>query len=233
VSALPDGTQSSPSLSFLDDSDTGIYRLTSGEVGVAANGTRALWIAPNTTLFRDGSATNPGIGFQNDTNTGFWRNAADNIVLTTGGSSRLSIDNSAIYALSQIRMIDGSSATPSVTFTNDINSGLYSAGADSVGIAVGGVGNLLVDTTRVTVPTGSIVNPSLVFSGANNTGFSRPGPAILGVSIAGATAAVFGANFTPTSTADTTGVTNQISFDDNYIYVKTSGGWKRATLNTF
>jgi hypothetical protein len=130
-------------------------------------------------------------------------------------------------------MIDGSSATPSITFTNDTNTGIYRLASDTVAILAGGGSNLVVDTLRVTVPTGSIANPSLVFSGDNTIGFSRPTSSTLGVSIAGATAAVFGSNFTPTGTADATGVTNQISFDANYIYIKTSAGWKRATLNTF
>jgi len=38
---------------------------------------------------------------------------------------------------------------------------------------------------------------------------------------------------TPTGTADATGTTGQITFDDNYIYIKTSAGWKRAALSTF
>jgi hypothetical protein len=39
--------------------------------------------------------------------------------------------------------------------------------------------------------------------------------------------------YVPTSTADTTGATGNISHDANYIYIKTSGGWKRAALSTF
>lgn len=39
--------------------------------------------------------------------------------------------------------------------------------------------------------------------------------------------------FTPTSSADTTGVLGQFSVDDNYIYVKTSAGWKRSALAAF
>jgi len=40
-------------------------------------------------------------------------------------------------------------------------------------------------------------------------------------------------SFTPTGTADTTGDTGDIAWDDSYIYVKTSAGWKRAALSTF
>lgn len=38
---------------------------------------------------------------------------------------------------------------------------------------------------------------------------------------------------TPTSSADTQGAVGDIASDDNYLYAKTSGGWKRAALSTF
>jgi hypothetical protein len=40
-------------------------------------------------------------------------------------------------------------------------------------------------------------------------------------------------SYTPTSSADTNGTTGDIAKDDNYIYLKTSTGWKRAALTTF
>ena len=39
--------------------------------------------------------------------------------------------------------------------------------------------------------------------------------------------------FTPTSSADANGNIGDIAWDDNYIYVKTSVGWKRAPLSTW
>lgn len=39
--------------------------------------------------------------------------------------------------------------------------------------------------------------------------------------------------YTPANTAASAGETGQISWDDSYIYVKTSAGWKRAALSTF
>ena len=39
--------------------------------------------------------------------------------------------------------------------------------------------------------------------------------------------------YTPTSTSDTHGAEGDISWDDNYIYIKTSSGWKRSSLSTF
>lgn len=40
-------------------------------------------------------------------------------------------------------------------------------------------------------------------------------------------------SFTPTGTADTAGNVGDVTFDDNYIYRKTSTGWKRSALSTF
>ncbi|MGV3768142.1 MAG: hypothetical protein ACO1NW_18565 [Chitinophagaceae bacterium] len=39
--------------------------------------------------------------------------------------------------------------------------------------------------------------------------------------------------YTPTSSSDANGQAGDVSWDDNYIYVKTSGGWKRSALQTF
>lgn len=39
--------------------------------------------------------------------------------------------------------------------------------------------------------------------------------------------------FTPSGTADTTGVTGEWGYDSDYVYVKTAGGWKRAALASF
>ena len=40
-------------------------------------------------------------------------------------------------------------------------------------------------------------------------------------------------SITPTGSADTVGEEGQITFDSDYIYVKTSAGWKRSTLTSF
>ena len=40
-------------------------------------------------------------------------------------------------------------------------------------------------------------------------------------------------NFTPTGTADTAGKIGDSAFDDNYIYMRTSIGWRRVALSSF
>ena len=39
--------------------------------------------------------------------------------------------------------------------------------------------------------------------------------------------------FTPDNTADTDGEVGAMAWDEDYIYIKTSAGWKRAALSTF
>jgi len=40
-------------------------------------------------------------------------------------------------------------------------------------------------------------------------------------------------SYTPTETGDTNGNTGDIAWDDDYVYIKTSTGWKRTSLSTF
>jgi hypothetical protein len=40
-------------------------------------------------------------------------------------------------------------------------------------------------------------------------------------------------SYTPTGTSDPNGNTGDIAWDNNYFYVKTGAGWKRAALSTF
>ena len=80
---------------------------------------------------------------------------------------------------------------------------------------------------------GSSGSPSLSFTSNTTTGVYRTAAGAVGVSVGGTTSVVFSTNFTPTYSGDTSGVLNQISFDANYLYIKTSAGWKRALLSTW
>ena len=74
----------------------------------------------------------------------------------------------------------GSAAAPSITFTGDTNTGIYSPGADQVAISTNGTGRLTVSTTAVSStlavdhPLGAVGTPSITFTGDLNTGFWSP-----------------------------------------------------------
>lgn len=75
-----------------------------------------------------------------------------------------------------------------------------------------------------TVPTPSV--GAAVFQSSDSGLLSRK-------STAGVTRSLEPRAFTPTSTADTTGVEGEVAYDASYFYVKTSGGWKRSALASF
>ena len=68
----------------------------------------------------------------------------------------------------------GTAGTPSIKFTGDTNTGLYSPGADQVAISTGGTGRLFVDASgRVGVGTSSPGNPLEVAGAIETSGSSN------------------------------------------------------------
>jgi hypothetical protein len=64
----------------------------------------------------------------------------------------------------------GAQATPSITFTGDLNTGIYSPGADQVAVATNGVGRLFVNASgNVGVGTTSPAYPLVVASNITST----------------------------------------------------------------
>jgi hypothetical protein len=76
-----------------------------------------------------------------------------NLEIETNGTTRLTIDTSgnATLATGQLRVADGSAATPSYSFTTDTDTGIYSAGANQLGFATEGVNRLTVSNGGVQV----------------------------------------------------------------------------------
>lgn len=70
---------------------------------------------------------------------------------------------------------------------------------------------------------------------SGNTGFITASPTSA-VDISGVTGYQqfrLRTKYTPSSSADSNGSQGDVSWDDNYIYIKTAGGWKRTALSTF
>lgn len=105
------------------------------------------------------------LGASNDLAINISSTNAD-IVKTTAGSIRFYVDNTdlamQINSNQQIVTQAGSASTPSITFNGDLNSGLFSAGADAVGIATSGNTRLSVNNS------GASITGDLVVSGEMN-----------------------------------------------------------------
>lgn len=105
------------------------------------------------------------LGASNDLAINISSTNAD-IVKTTAGSIRFYVDNTdlamQINSNQQIVAQAGSASTPSITFNGDLNSGLFSAGADAIGIATGGNTRLSVNNS------GASITGDLIVSGEMN-----------------------------------------------------------------
>lgn len=89
----------------------------------------------------------------------------------------------------------GSASAPSITFTGDLNTGMYSPGADQIGFATGGTLRLSVSTTAITstlpitatalIPSSSTIPTNgLYLPAANTVGIATNGGLRVSVSAA-------------------------------------------------
>ena len=94
-----------------------------------------------------GAVGTPSITFTGDLDTGVFSPGADQLVVATNGVARLTTSTTAVSSSLAIDHPLGAVGTPSITFTGDLNTGVYSPGADQVAISTGGTGRLFVDAT--------------------------------------------------------------------------------------
>lgn len=87
---------------------------------------------------QDGTAASPSVSLSNITNTGILRGANNGIAISEAGTEVFEAEQDGIRNKERILMIDGSSAVPALSFSNDGNTGLYRDGADSMRATIGG-----------------------------------------------------------------------------------------------
>ncbi len=89
------------------------------------------------------------------------------------------------------------------------------------------------EVLRVEGHNGSVLG--LLVKNDGNVGIGTPDPtAILDVNgSTGYDQVRMRTSYTPTGTGDANGSVGDLAWDDDYMYVKTSGGWKRAALSTW
>ena len=89
-----------------------------------------------------GSAAAPGVFFSGDTNTGIYSPGADQVAVATNGVARLTTSTTAVSSSLAIDHPLGAVGTPSITFTGDLNTGLYSPAADTLAAVTAGSNRL-------------------------------------------------------------------------------------------
>ena len=174
----------------LNESSNLYYYPDSGQLGVGALSattavTAGTFVSANSL---NGSASDtaaaPAHTWTGDTNTGVWHPAADQIGFSTGGTNRLTISTTGASSSLTIdaptfnatsttnggfQGIDAdTAASPSFTWTADLNTGMYRYGADIVGFTAGGNDEFRVYNSYTLSP-GSSRAP--IFYDSNNTAY--------------------------------------------------------------
>ena len=117
------------------------------------NGANNAWITLyqldgewSTIAFENGSAAAPSIYFKDSgTDTGIYSPGTDQVGITTGGTVRLTTTTTGITSALPVDVPLGAAATPSITFTGDTNTGIYSPGADQLAISTGGTQRINIE----------------------------------------------------------------------------------------
>ena len=157
------------------DTTTGLLKL--------RNGANNAWITlrelDGTLTIEDGTASSPGLAFADDLNTGVFSPGADQVAFTAGGTARLTATTTGITSALPVDVPLGSASAPTVTFTGDLNTGIYSPGADQVAISTGGTGRVFVDASG-NVKVGSTDNSN---SGSQYITVGSPGATVGGLQL--------------------------------------------------
>ena len=129
--ALENGTAAAPSLYFKDSgTDTGLFSAGTDQVNIATAGVERVEWSTSEVVFND-SGENYDFRVEGDTRP--------NLLLVDASADSVGVDGTLKVTNGVAEMADGTAAAPSLTFGSDTNTGLYRVGADTLGIAAGGV----------------------------------------------------------------------------------------------
>ena len=164
VSQNSSATEPSPSYAYQRWAD-----ITAGVMKMR-NGANNAWITLyqldgewSTIAFENGTAAAPSIYFKDSgTDTGIYSPGADQVGISTGGTSRLAVSTTAVSSTLAVDVPLGAVGTPSITFTGDLNTGVFSPGADTLALVTGG-------TNRVHVTSGGLVGFGTTSPAATST----------------------------------------------------------------
>lgn len=201
VALLPDGAVGAPSLSFASDPTTGLYSISSANLGIALSGSLLAQLSStglemkgsHTLEVIAGSNSAPGLAFGSDTNTGLYSIGADNLGITVGGTLRLSLNTSAITSTLPFYAPNGSAGAAGLTFTNDVDTGIYLVSAGNLGLTVAGsltaqlssVGLEMKNGHTLEVVAGAVGAPGLGFATDTDTGLYLVSAGNLGFTVGG------------------------------------------------
>lgn len=139
---VSDGSAAAPAIAPNSDADTGFYFPAAGEIGVAVAGVlRATFAAAALTMATPVAMAGNDLILDADSDSKFVTSADDRLYLQLGGatvgdwtSSRFDLSGTG-----EIRLPNGSAASPTLNANADQDTGLYWLGSNVVGASAGGL----------------------------------------------------------------------------------------------
>lgn len=188
------------------------------------------------------------------TDTGFVLYWEDTAILTfdNTASPKVVFVDGVSDIMGTLEVAEGLVATPSMTFSGDLNTGFYNPAANTIGVATNGATAMYIDASKVrpVLPVlGSDGTKSAVaigFASDVDTGLYTPAVGSIAIATAGGTAVhvnatdivadinfCIGASGTP-ATSGAAGIGGRLMWDASYLYIKTAAdgasGWKRVAV---
>lgn len=156
----------SPQYSFsLTSANFNTNSLVCGAISSSTITTTGVFLASN------GSAAAPAYAFSGDTATGMYYPSANQLGFSIAGTSRLSINASAVsVTASALNVPAGSAATPGIGFASDTTTGLYSVSSGNIGITFAGVQQFQLNTQGIRAPSGAASQAAYSFTGDTKSG---------------------------------------------------------------
>ena len=181
-----DGTEANPGITFLNQTDSGMFRGSSTQLNFATGGVHGMTLSTiQIQSVHDGVEAFPGYGFASDPGTGMWASATS-CNLSANGQTIASFTSSSDIFAAVGRSWSANSlqgvGRPGFNFNSDSDTGFYNPNPNTIGITTGGVAWGTMDASALWMANGRSVhgdgeslvgNPAFSFTNDTDTGFSR------------------------------------------------------------
>jgi hypothetical protein len=204
-----DGTAGNPSHTFAADTDTGLFRIGTNQLGIVTGGTSAIEVADaaplgmpirmGTLAAAPNNQTATYIGVSTSAFTGLngdlvfiARSSGANVIRFYSGNGGAVTEKVRIENLGQLAVSDGAAGAPAFSFISDPDTGIYSVSANLFRAVVGGVAATSWFNNggvgQTTSADGTVAAPGLAFTNDTDSGIYRIGADTVGISAGGAVA---------------------------------------------